>query len=74
MSECPIAVCINSSRTVAPQGKWENRGSRQIFDEGSLHIGASGQLRLVLKSSGRAASIAEVEMGQKWKVACFISR
>ena len=37
-------------RTVAPQGKWENRGCWHVLDEGSSNIWASRQLRPVLNS------------------------
>ena len=51
---------FNSTPTVAPQERWENRGPRQRSDDKMLNIGVSGQLRPVLNSSRRAASIAGV--------------
>ena len=58
--ESKYEEAVNSTRTLAPQGNWENRGSRQGFDDKRLNIGVSRQLRPVLKSTRRAASIAGV--------------
>ena len=54
---CTYSMRFNSIRTLAPQGRCENRGSRQRFDDKRLNIGVSGQLRPVLKPTRRAQCV-----------------